>query len=442
MPKRAAPKPKRAAPKPKRSSPKAAAAKRPGPRRAAPKPAKLKRSERRATPKRATPKRATASSRSKTRRAEPKRSTTRRTTPRRSTTRPRSRVRRLEAPEAFVPAPIEPESRPDEEAWPDEPEFQPAIRGEVAVAGVPASGEPVAPWETDRQPEFHLAKEVYREDIPIAIVSAVLAASTFMPWYKGQGALDVGISAWSSGTWGPIMFFLGVGSLLLIILRRAGVRLSLPFEEALLHELAGWVALAGGVIKSRYRPGAEGLLGVSWGLWVGLGAAFLLAFLAGRMSPHAPLVRRPKWYRQKGGALAALLLLVVIAGAAVFGTMNSASLTGAPIDSGDLPGLVRGRLPTCAGAFPLPEIVKPVQGVEQPCQAHLQSERSAEEVVAAMKDTLERAGWSVGVGESGTTSTLTLTKPQCATVAVIEADQGSVALVAFGICATPSPSPS
>ena len=316
------------------------------------------------------------------------------------------------------------------------------MRGEVAVAGVPAAGEPVAPWETDRQPEFQLAKEVYREDIPIAIVSAALAASTFMPWYKGQGAFEISVTAWASGTWGPIMFFLGIGSLALIILRRAGVRLSLPFEEALLHELAGWVALAGGVIKSRYRPGSEGLLGVSWGLWVGLGAAFFLAFLAGRMSPHAPLVRRPKWYRQKGGVLAAVLLLVVIAGAAVFGTMNSASLTGAPINSGDLPGLVRGRIPTCAGAFPLPPIVKPVQGIEQPCQAHLQSDRPAEEVVAAMKDTLERAGWTVGVGETGATSTLTLTKPQCATVAVVGADQGSVAVVAFGICTTPSPSPS
>ena len=309
------------------------------------------------------------------------------------------------------------------------------------MAGVPAAGEPVAPWETDREPEFQLVKEVYREDIPIAIVSAVLAASTFLPWYKGQGAFDVSVSAWSSGTWGPIISFLGVGSVLLIILRRVGVRLSLPFEEALLHEFAGWVALAGGVVKSRYRPGLEGLLGVSWGLWVGLGAAFLLAFLAGRMSPHAPLVRRPKWYRQKGGAIAALVLLAVIAGAAAFGTINSASLTDAPIDTGDLPGLVRGRLPDCAGSFPLPEIVKPVQGVEQPCQAHLQSERPSAEVVAAMKDTLERAGWTVAVGETGATSTLTLTKPQCATVAVVVSDPGSVAVVAFGICSTPSPSP-
>ena len=66
------------------------------------------------------------------------------------------------------------------------------------------------------------------------------------------------------------MFFLGFGSLALVLLRRFGVRLSLPIEEALLHEFAGWIALAGGVIKSRYRPGAEGLLGISWGLWVGL----------------------------------------------------------------------------------------------------------------------------------------------------------------------------
>lgn len=288
------------------------------------------------------------------------------------------------------------------------------------------------------------AKEVYREDIPAALIAAVLAASAFLPWYRGEGNLDISVTAFSSGNWGPIIFFLGLGSFLLIVLRRAGLALSLPFEEALLHEFAGWLALAGGVIKSRYRPGA-GLLRLSWGIWVGLGAAFLLAFLAGRMAPHAPLVRRRKWYRAKGGVLGTLFLLAMIAGAAVFGTINSSAPLGSGLDLGDRRTIVSGRLPDCAGDFPLPPIVKPIQGVEGvSCQAHLQSERTAPEVVKAMKDTLVGAGYAVTEIESPGTQTLTVTQPACATVVVVGAqpgEAGSIAVVAFGVCSTPTPTP-
>lgn len=334
------------------------------------------------------------------------------------------------------------DERPDEGAWPEEG-FRPIVRGEsisasgASPAPAPAWGEP----ETDA-PAAHV-RETYPEDIPVAIVSAALAASTFFPWYQGAAGLERSISAWASGTWGPIIFFLGVGSFLLVGLRRLGVRLSLPFEEALLHELAGWVALAGGVIKSRYRPGAEGTLGIGWALWLGLGAAFLLAFLAGRMSPHAPLVRRPKWYREKGGVLAAVLIVAVVAGASVFGAINKTEPVGAfDGGTGDLPGLVRGRLPDCAGSFPVPSIMRPIQGLEQPCQAHLQSERPATEVVNAMRQALTEAGWKVTVGETQGTTTLNITAPSCATAAVVGTDEGSVSVIAFGICATGTPTPS
>ena len=344
----------------------------------------------------------------------------------------------------FTPPPraeiAEPE-RPGTEAWPDEA-FRPAVRGETTTVFEAESGEAVPAWGAAQEPERVRATDTYAEDIPLAIVSAALAVSTFLPWYEGQSGIDASVSAWSSGTWGPIMFFLGVGSFALVLLRRLGVLLSLPFEEALLHEVAGWVALAGGVIKSRYRPGPEGLLGISWGLWLGLVSAFVLAFLAGRMAPQAPLVRRPRWYRERGGALAAVVLLVVIAGSAVFGSINKTPpISFTPTPSGDLPGLVRGRLPDCASGFPVPSIVRPVQGVEQPCQAHLQSDRPAPEVVAALRQSLQSAGWTAIVGETGGTTTLNITSPRCATAAVVGADQGSVAVVAFGICASSTPTP-
>ena len=344
----------------------------------------------------------------------------------------------------FTPPPrpeaAEPE-RPSTETWPEEG-FRPAVRGETTTVFEAEPDAAVPAWGVPQAAERVRATDTYSEDIPIAIVSAALAASTFLPWYEGQSGIDASLSAWSSGTWGPIMFFLGVGSLALILLRRLGVRLSLPIEEALLHEVAGWLALAGGVIKSRYRPGPEGLLNISWGLWVGLVAAFVLAFLAGRMAPQAPLVRRPRWYREKGGALAAAVLLVVIAGSAVFGAINKMEPLGfTPTPSGEVPGLVRGRLPDCAGEFPVPSIVRPVQGVEQPCQAHLQSDRPAAEVVAALRQSLQSAGYRVTVGETGGTTTLNITAPTCATAAVVGTDQGTVAVVAFGVCASATPTP-
>jgi hypothetical protein len=167
------------------------------------------------------------------------------------------------------------------------------------------------------------------------------------------------------------------------------------------------------------------------------------------MAPHTAMVRRPKWYRSKGGVLGVLLLVLIAAGAATFGTINDKPLTGAPLLPGSYRGLVQGRLPDCAGDFPLPAIVKPLQGFEAPqCQAHLRSDRPPAEVVAAIRTTLEQAGWTVAAGEStAATTTLNVTQPQCATIVVVSAGQnqgqseGSVGIVAFGLCTTPSPSP-
>lgn len=341
---------------------------------------------------------------------------------------------------------LEPETTEDGESWPDEG-FSPAVPGETAPVAAPVA-EPIAAWETPA-PVVRpgRASEVYREDIPIAIASLLLAGSTFLPWYKGTGTFDLSVSAWQSGTWGPIIFFLGIGSFLLVALRRAGITLSLPFDEALVHEAFGWVALAGGVIKSRKPPGGNVLEIDRLGLFIGVGAAFVVAFLGGRMAPHAAMVRRPRWYRTRNGTFGVLFLVAIAAGAATFGTINSTSLVGAPLlPDGDPRDIVAGRLHACAGEFPLPATVRVIQGIGgSSCQAHLQSDRPPQEVVTALKTTLEQAGWTVVAGPTGgPTTTLSVTKPRCATIVVVDTGtgEGSVAVAAFGLCTTPSPQPS
>jgi hypothetical protein len=44
------------------------------------------------------------------------------------------------------------------------------------------------------------------------------------------------------------------------------------------------------------------------------------------MSPRAPLVLRPGWYRDRAGAFGLALVVIVVAGSAVFGAVNSPSL--------------------------------------------------------------------------------------------------------------------
>src|SRR5439155_16474868 len=144
------------------------------------------------------------------------------------------------------------------EAVPDARPYVAVVRGIPGVEAV-AAATPIPGRDQGRRAKT----ESYGTDIPVAIMSALLAASAFLPWYKGPAGYRITSTGWGSGTWGPLIFFLGVGSLALVVLRRLGVTVSLPVEESLFHEGAGWVALVGAVIKSRFRPGPKGLLTAS-----------------------------------------------------------------------------------------------------------------------------------------------------------------------------------
>jgi len=286
------------------------------------------------------------------------------------------------------------------------------------------------------RPRARRAIDGYVTDIPIAIAAALLAASTFLPWYKGPAGFGIEATGWASGTWGPVIAFLALGSFVLVVLRRAGVTVSLPVEESLFHEGAGWISLVGAVIKTKFRPGSQGLLTASYGLWIAIGLSVVLIILAGRMSPHAPLVVRPGWHKARAGAVGVVVLAVVVAGSAVFGATNKASLT--PHTSTDqFSGTVRGKLPDCAKDFPLPPGVKPDYGFGSgsSCQVQLLSTKSSADLTAAFRAILRQNHYvfTEVTGAPGST-VFTITKPRCATLAVVPAETGSLAAVAFSIC--------
>ena len=316
----------------------------------------------------------------------------------------------------------------------------------VAVVRQMAGVETVAePPEVMRRRDARRGTESYATDIPIAIVSALLAASTFLPWYKGPQGYGITATGWGSGTWGPLIFFLGLGSVLLIVLRRIGVAVSLPIEESLFHEGAGWVALVGAVIKSRFRPGPKDLLSASYGVWIAIGVAAILIVLAGRMSPHAPLVVRPGWHRRTAGAVGLAVLVVVAAGSAVFGTMNNASLSPNQGSGDAFAGTIKGKIPACAKSFPLPSGLTPQYGFDTQgaCQVQLAAKGSSTDVTARFRSLFAQKKYTyTEVAGAPGSVVFTITKPRCATLAVVPAESGSIVAVALTPCVAPSSSPS
>jgi hypothetical protein len=291
-----------------------------------------------------------------------------------------------------------------------------------------------------------IPRRTLAEDLPIAGAAALLAGATFFPWYRGFGRTA---SGFETGTWGPVIFFLALASMLTIALRRLRLPLTLPFEESLLHEGVGWISVIAVIVKASRTPAINGVpgMGVAWGIWPALAAALALGFLGAQMSPRAPLVIRPDWYRGAGGAAAALILATAVTGSVAAAASVSYDLRGAllarvGITPQSPPKIVRNRLPDCANGFPIPPAVRPTIGFEarRPgglCLAQLRSTQPPQRLVVLYERQLRRAGWQFGTSSAspGQVATLQLTSPRCGTVAFVPGlGGGSVATVSLTRC--------
>lgn len=315
---------------------------------------------------------------------------------------------------------------------------------EPIVAWPDAAGDAGAPAAaTQDQPT---GPAVYSQDLAVAALGLFLAIATFFPWYSRLG---LRASGWASGTWGPLVFFLGLGVAALVGLRRVGVKVSLPVEEPLVLESAGWLAAFGVALKA-VRPPTLALvkMGPAWGVWLSLAAAVGLAFLAGRMSPHAPLVWIPGWYRGSAGRAGALVLVGVLAGGLAFGLANDAAPTGS---AGGGPGSalepVRGKVPDCAKNLPIVKGLRPTIGYESSsgqtaiCVAQLAGDKSVRTFGAEYRKALRRADWTFTTSQQTKALVLyQLTKPKCGSVLVARdpTTKGSNVTLTLGPC-TPKP---
>lgn len=317
----------------------------------------------------------------------------------------------------------------------------------VAVADATRPGATIAGDEASPLPER------YPEDIPIMIVSAILAASTFLPWYRLKTLVPPAPTAtgFATGTWGPMILLLGLASLAIAVLRRAKVRVGLPIADSHFHEFVGWIAIVGAVIKLRALPqDASGAMERSWGVFVAIGAAFILAFLAGRMSGSAPFTTIPGWFRGRAGKLGVAMLVVVAGASAALGvTLNQGPADLKP-GSANPGNVLQGKFPACSRGFPRVDDAKPLQGFEGAgsagCVFTYTSEKTSDQILTFYKSELTKAGYRyeelTSRGDAAGIA-LRLTAPTCGQMAIQPAAQGGkgvTVIIAFGgPCPSTSP---
>lgn len=312
---------------------------------------------------------------------------------------------------------------------------------------------------TDAVPDETPLPERYPEDIAIIVVSAILAGSVFLPWYKLSSAFrqsTVTASGWETGTWGPMILFLGLASLVVAGLRRANVRVGLPVADSHLHEGIGWAAIIGAVIKLRAVPKEQGIqMGWNWGIIVAIVAAFVLAFLAGRMSGSMPFTTIPGWFKGRAGKIGLAVLVLAVAGSAAFGVTQNISPYSLATDGGDGGdgglgnSVLRDQFPKCAEGFPRPADAKPREGVEQrgqiSCVFTYATAMTPDELLKFYETELKKAGYTFtpipsrgeGVGHA-----MTFTAPKCGSMSLQRAQgasESNVIVAVGGPCPTARP---
>src|SRR5437588_2381589 len=169
-------------------------------------------------------------------------------------------------------------------------------------------------------------------EVGVGIFAVLLAGSVFLPWYHNALAT---VTGWSSGTWGPVIFFLALAALAIVVLRRAQVPVAFPVESPLVVEAIGWICVIGLILKRYFQPVVFGakLPSAGW-IFASLACALGLAILAGTASSNTAFVLRPRWFSGKPGWIGSAVLAIALAGGLAMGFTNTSVPTTAPLKPG------------------------------------------------------------------------------------------------------------
>ena len=112
------------------------------------------------------------------------------------------------------------------------------------------------------------------------IAGLVLAVSAFTGWYSGPSdSLTLSVTGWNTGTWGKLVFFVGLAVLALAALREAGIALPATVPESLVLIGLGSLGTVCVLVRLISIPDEfSGTANRSIGIWISLfGALTVIA---------------------------------------------------------------------------------------------------------------------------------------------------------------------
>lgn len=297
----------------------------------------------------------------------------------------------------------------------------------AASATPPSPPLPIAPWgsldgvEDDTPPKS-------LDELLVGVFGLLLAVIvSVLNWYAPTNGLKE-LTGLSAGGFAVIPFVAGVGALLIVVLRRVGMKIRFPVDQGLMLEVIGYAAVGGTIAARFFRPKGAALVG-QWGssTLLAVAAGIGIAWFASRMSQGAPLVVRPGWFSDKAGRLgAAVLVLLLLLGGGLAILKPGSSSPDVGFD-----GLKYSKeAPACLTDldFPLPDALVvsdkgfyrydlPVTpGIDGDlCGAEFTSSLSLKKVHNKMVKLFGKAGWkfSITSGPDKGRTFIQFTKPSC-----------------------------
>ena len=106
------------------------------------------------------------------------------------------------------------------------------------------------------------------------VCGLVLTVSAFTGWYTGSGeGVTISVLGWHTGTLGKLVFFIGLATMLVVLLRELGIELPAAVPESLVTIALGSLATIFVLVRVVSIPDDFFFAGRGVGIWISLAAA-------------------------------------------------------------------------------------------------------------------------------------------------------------------------
>ena len=106
------------------------------------------------------------------------------------------------------------------------------------------------------------------------VAGIVLAASAFTGWYTGEGqGVTISVLGWDTGVLGKLVFFVGLGVVLVVVLRELGIDPPAAMPQSLLTVALGALGTIFVLVRVIAVPDDFFFANRGIGIWISLAAA-------------------------------------------------------------------------------------------------------------------------------------------------------------------------